>query len=475
MAFKQYAAIIIGSGQGGNPLAMAFAKCGKKTALIESTHIGGCCVNDGCTPTKTIISSGRVAHLAKRAADYGVEVNSVKIDMLKIRQRKRNIVDSFRSGGEGRLKSSGVDVYMGTGRFIDPKTIQVKMNDGSLETCQAETIVINVGERPAIPTLDGFEVARAKAPHLILDSTSIQELDTVPESLLVVGGGYIGLEFGQLFSRLGSKVTIIQRNKRLLPKEDPEITSVLEDILKQDGIQVLTETTPVSISIDQKVSLVVKSKSTSTLTATHILFAAGRTSNSDGLDIAAAGLEVDKRGYILTNDMLATKVAGIYAMGDVRGPPAFTHVSYDDFRILRDQLQLTEESPAVIHSVSKREPVLCYCMFTDPQLAHVGLHVHSLSEEEKRKVQVAVMPMSYVARALETDESRGIMKATVNKETGKILGFTVLGIEGGELMSVVQMAMMGGLKWWDLREAVFAHPTTAECLNNLWGFLKDVD
>jgi pyruvate/2-oxoglutarate dehydrogenase complex dihydrolipoamide dehydrogenase (E3) component len=487
MSASKYDALVIGSGQAGNPLAIALAKSGKKTAIIEATHVGGCCINDGCTPTKTLVASGRVAHLARRAADYGVHPGTdgaVRIDMEKVRQRKRDIVTSFRSGSERRLKAAGVDIVMGTASFVSEKEVNVRLNSGGEQRCASDQIFVNVGERPAIPKLDGLDEVRSKAPDRILDSTSIQELGEVPGSLLVLGGGYIGLEFGQLFSRLGSKVTIVQRGSRIMPREDPEITDCLLKILEEDGIKVLTSHESVKISLDKdQISMVVRSKTGDrTIDGTHVLLAAGRQPNTDSLRPEKANISMDQRGYVETNDKLETNVVGIYALGDVRGPPAFTHISYDDYRILRDTLGLSgtpkatalDRSPAS-HAVSDRERLVPYCCYTDPQLGHIGLHLHEIPEAWQKDLKVAAMPMSYVARALETDETRGMMKAIVDGETGLILGFTCLGIEGGELMSVVQMAMMGGLKWWQLEEAVFAHPTIAECLNNLWGFLKDVE
>jgi pyruvate/2-oxoglutarate dehydrogenase complex dihydrolipoamide dehydrogenase (E3) component len=483
MSVSTYDALVIGSGQAGNPLAIALAKSGKKTAIVEGTHIGGCCINDGCTPTKTLVASGRVAHLARRAADYGVHgTGPVRIDMEKVRQRKRDIVTSFRSGSERRLKAAGVDVLMGVASFASEKEVNVSLNSGGEQRCTAEQIFVNVGERPAVPDLPGMNDLGPNALERILDSTSIQELGEVPESLLVLGGGYIGLEFGQLFSRLGSKVTIIQRANRIMPREDPDITDCLLKILEEDGIKVLTSHTSVRISVSDKdqINMVVRSQAGDhTLQGTHVLLAAGRRPNTDTLKAEKANLTMNSRGYIQTNDRLETNVGGVYALGDVRGPPAFTHISYDDFRILRDTLALSgapkatalDQSPAS-HSVSDRARLVPYCCYTDPQLGHIGLHLNEIPESWRKNVKVASMPMSYVARALETDETRGMMKAIVDGETGLILGFTCLGIEGGELMSVVQMAMLGGLKYWQLQEAVFAHPAIAESLNNLWGFLE---
>ncbi|MCJ1291306.1 hypothetical protein MMC34_002849 [Xylographa carneopallida] len=473
---KEYDCIVIGSGQGATPLANAFTTAGRRTALIERSHIGGCCVNEGCTPTKTMIASGKVAYHTQRAADYGIhspgaEDGLIVTDMKKVRQRKRDIVDSFRTGGETRAQSAGVDVLKGVATFTDSKKLSVKMDDGSERNVTAERIFISTGERPSIPQLTGLESIPAERQ---LDSTTIQELDVVPTSLLVLGGGYIGLEFGQLFNRLGSEVTIVQRSSQLLPREDPDIAASMLDIFREDGIKVHLSTTAVSISPGPSdsdvIRLLIRSAEGSeyTVSASHILFAAGRRPNTDMLNLEAAGIFLKPSSHIEVNDRLETSVPGIWALGDVKGPPAFTHISYDDFRII--QRNVLEPHLPSLTTKGRIVPYVCY---TDPQMGHIGLHEYEARKQfPDRKIQTAKMPMAYVARALETDESRGLMKAVVDGETGEILGYTCLGLEGGELMSVVQMAMMGNVPWQRLRDAVWAHPSLAESLNNLWGFLE---
>jgi pyruvate/2-oxoglutarate dehydrogenase complex dihydrolipoamide dehydrogenase (E3) component len=473
-----YDALIIGSGQAATPLALAFASAGKKAAIIEKSHIGGCCVNEGCTPTKTMIASGRAAYLTRRGQDYGIHTqegegqNKVVVDMVKIRQRKRDIVTQFRGGSERRLKAAGVDVLMGEGSFVDASSVNVKLNDGSEKLVKAEKIFLNVGERPASPKLEGVEKLDS---NIVLDSTSIMELDVLPSHLVVIGGGYVGVEFAHLMRRLGAEVTIVQRGVQILPREDKEVAENLQDILREDGMKLLLESTTVSVApsatnakgFDLKVRTQEKESS---ISGTHLLFAAGRIPNTNTLNHAAAGLNTNGRGYIEANEFLETTVPNIFVMGDVKGPPAFTHISYDDFRIIKNNLLST--SPPVTKLSTKVRQVP-YVVYTDPQLGHIGLHEHEArSQFPNKKIMTAKMPMSYVARALETDETRGMMKAVVNGDTGEILGFTCLGIEGGEIMSVVQMAMMGGLGWERLRDAVWAHPTLAESLNNLWGFLE---
>lgn len=473
----KYDAIIIGSGQAGTPLAGACAKMGQKTALIERTHIGGCCVNEGCTPTKTMVASGRAAYLARRGQDYGIHTNGtlkgqneIKVDMLKVRQRKRDIVGSFRGGNENQTKDAGVDILMGEARFVDERTIKVKMDDGSEKTVMGEKIFINTGARPVPPKLKGLEKIDLTK---VLDSTSVQELDVVPGHLVVIGGGYVGIEFAQLFRRLGAEVTILQRGKQLLQREDKEVADALMEILKEDGLTIHLESSASSISTSSTGSFDLKVQTKDdekVINGTHILFAAGRIPNTEALDLPAAGITTDARGYIVSNDLLETSAKNIYVLGDVKGPPAFTHISYDDFRIIRTNVL---NSSATSTKLSIKDRLVPYVVYTDPQLGHVGLHEHEArAKYPKRKIKTAKMPMSYVARALETDESRGMMKAVIDEESGQILGFTCLGIEGGEIMSIVQMAMVGRVSYEKLRDAVWAHPALAESLNNIWGFLE---
>jgi pyruvate/2-oxoglutarate dehydrogenase complex dihydrolipoamide dehydrogenase (E3) component len=456
MATTHYDAIVIGAGQGGGPLSTALAKSGRKTAIIERVHVGGTCLNEGCTPTKTMVASGRVAYLTRRAADYGVETVPITVDMTIVRKRKRDIVESFRSGSERRIKSTeGLDLLMGEARFTAPYTLEVFMNDGEVRELTADTIFINVGDRPANPT--GLEDIPT------LDSTSIMELDIVPKHLLVLGGGYVGLEFGQMFRRFGSQVTIIQRGAHLLSREDDDVADAVADILREDGVEVLLKTTLLHAEQQDNGRIqmtVLTPEGERVLTGSHVLSSAGRVPNSDWLNVAAAGLETDKRGAIVVNDRLETNVPGIYALGDVKGGPAFTHISYDDFRIIRTNL--IEGGDATI-----KDRLVPYTVFIDPQLGRVGLS-ETEARAQGRKIKVAKMPMSYVARALEVDEPRGFMKAVVDADTGQILGCAVLGIEGGEIMSQLQIAMMGKLPYTVLRDAVFAHPTLAESLNNLF-------
>jgi len=460
MAATGYDAIVIGSGQGGNPLAAALANAGKRVALLEQTHIGGTCVNEGCcTPTKTMVASARVAYLARRAGDYGVRTGPVTVAMAVVRQRKRDIVDSWRNGSQERLESTpNIDILWGQARFSGPKRLVVGERQIEIE---GELIVVNAGCRPSAPDIAGA------ASVSLLDSTSIMELDSVPDHLIVVGGGYVGLEFGQMFRRFGAQVTVVQRGKQLLPNEDADVAEAVAGILREDGIDVLLEAAPVRISgAANGIELALKDGAGErTIAGSHLLLAAGRVPNSDTLNLAAAGVGTDERGFVKVNERLETNVAGIYAMGDIKGGPAFTHISYDDFRILRTNL--LEHGQA-----SATDRLVPYTVFIDPQLGRVGL-----SEAGARRrglnVRVASMPMSSVARAVEMAEPRGLIKAVVDAGSDRILGAAVLGIEGGEVMAILQTAMMGGLPYTALRDGVFAHPTLAESLNNLFASFRD--
>lgn len=476
----RYDAIVIGTGQGGKPLAQAFARAGRPAAIIEREHVGGSCVNVGCTPTKTMVASARVAYLARRAAEFGVRTGPVSVDQTVVRKRKRDIVESFSGGNRRGLESTdGLDLVMGEASFKGPNELEVRLMrgeevgreaglpdsetrrqpQGETRRLTADTIFINTGLRPEMPDIPGLDTVD------YLDSTSVMELGEVPEHLIVLGGGYIGLEFGQMFRRFGAEVTVVQRAPRVMPREDEDVSEEIAAILREEGLEILVESRPVRVSgAGGGVELELEGPDGArTLSGSHLLVATGRRPNTDGLNLEAAGVEVDGRGFIPVDERLETNVPGIYAMGDVNGGPAFTHISYDDYRLLAANLldggDLTTEGRLVP-----------YTLYTDPQLGRVGL-----TEREARDrgldFQVAKMPMTHVARALESDESRGFMKAIVDSASGRILGCAVLGMEGGELMSMIQIAMMGDLPYTALRDAIFAHPALAESLNNLFSKL----
>jgi pyruvate/2-oxoglutarate dehydrogenase complex dihydrolipoamide dehydrogenase (E3) component len=459
----QYDVIILGAGQAGVPLSTALAGAGRKVALVEREHVGGSCINEGCTPTKTMVASAQVAYLANRAADYGVQTGEVGIDMRRVRQRKRDIVHSFRSSNQRRIDSAeGLDLLMGEGRFTGPKTIEVALNAGGTRRLTAEKIFINTGARPFIPPIPGLE----GVPYL--DSTTIMELGEVPEHLLIAGGGYVGVEFGQMFRRFGSAVTIVQRGEQLLSHEDHDVAQAVADILREDGIEVLLESDVKRAELEEggRIKLTVSTADGEpAFSGSHLLVATGRRPNTEALNLEAAGVETDERGHVKVNARLETNVPGIYALGDVKDGPAFTHISYDDYRIVRTNLLDGGDA-----SIEGR--LIPYVVFIDPQLGRVGL-TEKQAQAQGHAYRVAKMPMSYVARALEVDQPRGLMKALVDADSDEILGIAVLGIEGGEIMAIVEVAMMGHLPYTALRDGIFAHPTLSESLNTLFFSFED--
>ncbi len=458
---SSYDVIVLGAGQGGGPLAGTAATHGHRTALVEATHVGGTCVNEGCTPTKTMIASARVAHLARRAADYGVEVGDISVDMETVRRRKRDIVESFRSGSRSSVEETdGLDLIEGTGHFVDEHTVEVGLNDGGTRTLTADRIVIDTGARPLVPPIDGLGEVD------FLTSTSIMELGAVPEHLLILGGGYIGLEFGQMFRRFGAEVTIVDRGEHILGREDADVAEALQDILREDGLRILNETSMTAVEAsDGTITAHLEGEDApARIDGDELLVAVGRRPNTDDLGLDTAGVDTDGRGHVQVNNRLETSADGVYAIGDVTGGPAFTHVSYDDYRVLRDNW---------LHGADRTtdERLVAYTLFTDPQLGRVGL-TETQARDQGRDIEVAQMPMSHVARALEVDETRGLMKAVVDADTKQLLGAAVLGVEGGEVMSVLQTAMMGEVPVTRLKEAPYAHPTLAESLNNLFAGIE---
>ena len=457
MELERFDAIVLGTGQAGKPLALDLGGAGRRTAVVEREHVGGTCVNVGCTPTKTMIASARVAYLARRAGDYGVRCGPVAVDLTQVRQRKQTIVDDFRTRGQRRLETAeNVELIFGRGRFTAPKVVEVTLNAGGVRTLTADVIFINTGARPAQPAIDGLDSVHA------LDSTSIMELSALPDHLLILGGGYIGLEFGQMFRRFGSAVTVVQRGKQLLAREDPDVAEEVHRVLQEDGIEVLlqTEATRVQTAVRGVVLQLRGPAGDRTIAGSHLLVAAGRVPNSDGLNLGATGVQVDACGFIPVNDRLETNVAGIYALGDVKGGPAFTHISYDDYRIIRNNLLRGGQS-------TTKDRLVPYTVYIDPQLGRIGL-TEQEARAQGRTISVARIPTSWVARALEMAEPRGVIKAVVDVETRQILGAAVLAVEGGEIMSMLEIAMMAKLPYTALEDGVFAHPALAEGLNTLF-------
>jgi dihydrolipoamide dehydrogenase len=454
---ENFDAIIIGSGQAGNPLAKDLASAGQKIAVVERHYVGGSCINYGCTPSKTMATSAQIADFVRRSPEYGIHISSKRISMNEIFERKKKTVESFRTGTLKRLKSSeNIKLIRGEAVFLDSNTVKINLKDNRTKVINSNKIFINTGGRPVIPAINGLD----KIDYL--DSTSIMELKELPKHLLILGGGYIGVEFGQMFRRFGSAVTIIQKGKQLLNREDPDIAGEVKKIFEEDGIRILLNSAAKKIEKKKnEISLTIESRGKEeVISGTHVLIAAGHKPNTDDLNLPAAGIKTDERGYIKVNDKLETNIEGIYALGDVKGGPAFTHISYNDYRIVRDN---------IFHNKSRNitERLVPYTVFTDPQLGRVGLN-EIQAKEKGIDYAVAKMPMSYIARAIEVSQTRGMMKIIIDRKTEKIFGCSILGIEGGELMSMIQIAMMGKLKYSVLREAIFTHPTLAESLNNVF-------
>jgi pyruvate/2-oxoglutarate dehydrogenase complex dihydrolipoamide dehydrogenase (E3) component len=460
---KQYDAIIIGSGQAGGPLSTTLSDAGFKTALIERGHLGGTCINNGCTPSKTMAYSARVAHLVNRSADYGIYTGPVNVNMKAIRQHKNDVVESFRKSTQKQIeKNKKLVVIRGKARFDGNKSLEINQSSGKNQHITADKIFINTGARPFIPQINGLETIS------YLDSTSIMELDIIPERLLIIGGGYIGVEFAQMFKRFGSSVTIIQRDKQLLPREDEDVAEEILSIFEEEGIKVLLDSEAISVqkSKSSNIRLHIRTKNEEKVEyGTHLFIAAGRQPNSDNLDLNNTGLETDSDGFIKTNQYLETNVPGIFALGDIKGGPAFTHISYDDYRIIRNNIFDGNHTTV-------QDRVVPYTVFIDPQLGRVGLTEKDALEKEYR-IKVAKMPMSSSAQAIENDETQGLMKAIIDAENGEILGCAILGIHGGEVAAVLQMAMIGNITYENIRDGVFAHPTLAESLNNLFMSFQD--
>jgi pyruvate/2-oxoglutarate dehydrogenase complex dihydrolipoamide dehydrogenase (E3) component len=452
---EHFEVLILGSGQGGKLLAWHLAGAGRRTAVVERRWIGGSCPNVNCLPSKNEVWSAKVAHLARHGAQFGTLTGPVSVDMARVRQRKRDMVDRQVAGHLERYRATGVELIMGSGRFVAPRTLEVRLNDGGTRLLTGDQVFINVGTHATIPAVSGLEAARP------LTNIEALELDHAPAHLIVLGGGYVGLELAQAFRRFGSRVTVIEHGPQLMGREDPDVAEEMRSILADEGIEILVSGSPLRVRgrSGEGVGLAVRTPDGEReVEGSDILVASGRTPNTAGIGLEVAGVGLDGHGYVRVNDRLETSAPDVWAMGECAGSPQFTHVSVDDFRIIRDNLAGGNRST--------RDRLIPYCMFTDPALARVGP-----SESEVRRqglaVRVARLPMSAVLRAETTDETRGFMKVLVGSRDDRIVGFTMIGAEAGEVVAVVQTAMLAGLPYPRLGDAVLTHPTMAEGLGPL--------
>jgi pyruvate/2-oxoglutarate dehydrogenase complex dihydrolipoamide dehydrogenase (E3) component len=451
----KFDAIAIGSGQAGNPLSFALADLGWKVALIERSELGGSCINTGCTPTKTMVASAQVAHYARDAARWGVRASDVTVDMPAVVARKNQVVQNGRTGVQKRVDARpNVKLIRGQAKFTGPHLVQV-----GTEVLESEKIFINTGTRPAIPTIPGIDTVP------FLTNATVMELQVVPEHLLVLGGGYIGLEFGQMFRRFGSQVTIVHTGARIMPREDPDIASALQKALEAEGVAFrVNTTTKRAENRNGAITLTVESGgATETLQGSHLLVATGRRPNTDDLGLEVAGVVTDARGYIKVNGQMETNVPGVWALGDVKGGPAFTHISYNDYQII--YANLIEGK-----NLSIENRYLPYALFTDPQLGRVGI-TETEARASGRKFKMGTFPMSSVSRAIERSETAGLMKIIVDAQNDGILGAAILGSEGGETVQILGAMILAGAPYTVLKGAVFIHPTLAE---GLFGLMESV-
>lgn len=437
--------IVIGTGQSGPAMAHELASAGRKVAVIERGDFGGSCVNFGCIPTKAYVASARMAHHARSGAEYGVGVGDVTVDLKRVKARKDEIVKGSTEGVEKSLRGNdNITVIEGHARFVGPK--QVKVNDDNLT---AEQIIINVGARANVPPIDGLD----SVPWL--SATDALELEEVPEHLAIVGGGYIGMEFAQMFRRFGAEVTVIQRGERVLVNEDEDVSAGVREILEAEGVNVLTGTEPASVAkSDGGVKITLKGAAGKEIQADHLLIATGRTPNTDTLGVKEAGIKLDERGYIKVNERLETSIEGVYALGDCNGRGAFTHTSYNDFEILRDHLLGDDK-----RRLSDR--IEAHAVYIDPPFARIGM-----TEAEVRKRDIRALKgklkMKGVARARLVGQTRGFMKVLIDEESGRILGAAILGLHGDEVIHSLLDVMYADKPYTVIRDAVHIHPTVSE-------------
>ena len=453
---EKFEVLVLGSGIGGKLIAWHMAQSGHRTAVVERRWIGGSCPNVACMPSKNEISSAKVAHSARHGREYGAVTGSVTVDMVIVRQRKRAMVERQVAKHLEIYRASGAELIMGSGRFIAPKTLEVNLNDGGTRELVADKVFLNVGTHAAIPNVPDLQAAQ---PLTHIDAL---ELDYLPQHLIVIGGGYSGLELAQAYRRFGSEVTVIEAGPQIMAREDVDVAQEMQRLLGDEGINVLVEAQLIEVRgrSGDKVALTARTPSgEQNIDGSDILAAVGRVPNTAGIGLKETGVELDGRGYIRVNGRLETSAPDVWALGECAGSPQFTHISEDDFRIIRDNLAGGNRTT--------RDRLVPYCMFTDPPLARVGL---SEGEAERQGViaRVATLPMDAVLGAQATDQRQGFMKALIGDNDDRILGFTMIGAGAGEVLAAVQTAMLAGLSYPSLANAALAHPTMAEGLSSLF-------
>ena len=452
---EKYEVLIIGSGEAGKYMAWTMAKAGHRTAVVERKLVGGSCPNVACLPSKNIIFSAKVASLARRGAEFGLAMGSLGIDMAGVQRRKRKMVEDLIQTHLNRYQTDGAELIMGMARFIGARTVEVSLAEGGTRVVAGDRVFLNLGTRASIPDVPGLAASQPMTHVEALD------LDRLPDHLIVVGAGYVGLELTQAMRRLGAKVTVIERGAQLASREDADVGAALLELFKSEGINVLLNTKVLSVEgrSGQQVQLHLQNgRGEQKLGGSDLLVATGRTPNTDGIGLEQAGIKLTAQGYVEVNERLETTVPNVWAVGDCAGSPIFTHVAYDDFRIVRDNLNGGQRTT--------RNRLVPFCVFTDPELARVGLNE---SEAKARGIEYRLvkLPMAAVLRMLTLSELRGFIKLLIATDSDRIMGLTAFGTEASELMAAVQTAMLGGLPYTLLRDAIFAHPTTAEGLNVL--------
>jgi pyruvate/2-oxoglutarate dehydrogenase complex dihydrolipoamide dehydrogenase (E3) component len=459
---EQYDALVLGTGEAGKYIAWHLAGKGKRTAVIERKHLGGSCPNVACLPSKNVIHSAKVASYFRRSEEFGIVNDSWRVDMAAVRARKRRMVDGLREMHLDKFAKSGAEIIMGSGRFVGERTLEVALLDGGVRVLQGKQVFLDTGTRATIDTTPGLTEASP------LTHVEALELDTVPPHMLILGGGYVGLEFAQAMRRFGSRATVLERDSRLIPREDPDVSEALQQVFEHEGIEVLAGASVVRVegrSGERVCVHLFRAGSEIALEGSHLLVATGRTPNTEGIGLDVAGIAKTERDYIQVNDRLETTAPGVWAMGDCAGSPQFTHIAFDDFRIVAENLAGGHRT-----TTGRQVP---FCLFTDPELARVGLN-ESEAKRSGMKYRLSKIPIDNVLRARTLSETRGFLKALLNAENDQILGFAALAVGAGEMLVPVQLAMKAGLPYTALRDLIVTHPTMTEGFVSLFSAMPPI-